>query len=805
MNVTSIPNSSQDTVWDPSTSLMGQMSSCFVLHDVISEIQARLLYELGPNNYYINWLDILELNDLKPKFLFHYDPKCTRDLTCVDLSPNRMNGKFSGTVISCDNFKESLNSIGSIQLFYPLLNYLATNQEYIDLTVNIWFQKAANLNNEEFTQLKQQTKQSLNTALRKSSFDDSEFEQNVVSLVLNLIRYLIQNNEIIQDRLQRNDGISLLGFLLQRLPRRFIDINLLRICQEFVVEANKPSDKSLLNSIYEYLIFDFRIWNKAEYEIRIGHIQYISTIIKDDKKYFRKKYGIQFFLDILRTFFATGSHNSSNNESHSINDEDLRNLRNSFFGLIKYYAQKEIKFNELNAILSFLTGCRHLPHLQNDLFDVLISLLEAPSSSNDQLFLIMYEPNMADGLYALLIQVDLDKNVQRKLIKLIRLLLKTKKVYDKNKMRMRLDECGTYAGLINKAYSEFQFHSIANNFNFNEFLVLDLMENLLMDEANVLTNPDSFWHIMSLLNLTQAQFVNNSEKLIKLRLKVCEQLCSFMFTCSQNTLKTLIKSPAWQEVLCQYFCIEKNSLKTCLNEENSYNFVTNNNNQAAPPPIVISPSSTVSPSSLQNNDIDNLGDITEEENEKYTNGEQKTNTELLMSTPSLRKNLLKSKLKSTDQQAGAKKSSKLYEQVVTSTLMKNNNIDNKEFGIVEYDKDDNFLIMSEDQLSTKKSLDFQNASEINQSKDMNNSILFAMNDLMIDEAVNTNSKDNNEDVNQLSEKLLYIIYRLIWDGIQGSNEDTWKVWLGYLFFLGLNLIFSKCFSTGEMSNIFQCE
>ena len=34
-----------------------------------------------------------------------------------------------------------------------------------------------------------------------------------------------------------------------------------------------------------------------------GHIQYLSTIIKDDRKHFRKKYGVQYFLDIIRTYY----------------------------------------------------------------------------------------------------------------------------------------------------------------------------------------------------------------------------------------------------------------------------------------------------------------------------------------------------------------------------------------------------------------------------------------------------------------------------------------------------------------------
>ena len=103
-----IPSGSQDTVWDPSTCLIGQMSTCFVLHDVISDIQARLIYELGPNQYAINWLDLPELTDLKSKFVFHYDAKCSKDLNCIDLSANKLSGKFSGENFTCNNFRVSI-------------------------------------------------------------------------------------------------------------------------------------------------------------------------------------------------------------------------------------------------------------------------------------------------------------------------------------------------------------------------------------------------------------------------------------------------------------------------------------------------------------------------------------------------------------------------------------------------------------------------------------------------------------------------------------------------------------------------
>lgn len=36
----------------------------------------------------------------------------------------------------------------------------------------------------------------------------------------------------------------------------------------------------------------------------VGHIQYLSTIIKDSRRLFRKKYGVQFLLDTLRIYYG---------------------------------------------------------------------------------------------------------------------------------------------------------------------------------------------------------------------------------------------------------------------------------------------------------------------------------------------------------------------------------------------------------------------------------------------------------------------------------------------------------------------
>lgn len=73
-----------------------------------------------------------------------------------------------------------------------------------------------------------------------------------------------------------------------------------------------------------------------------------------------------------------------------------------------------------------------------------------------------------------------------------------------------------------------------------------------------------------------------------------------------------------------------------------------------------------------------------------------------------------------------------------------------------------------------------------------------------DKAQSENEESNNIEENKvkLCEKVIYLMFKLSWDGIAGSNETTWKVKLIYFNFkLIFNLI--KNLFKGTMPNIFE--
>ena len=78
---------------------------------------------------------------------------------------------------------------------------------------------------------------------------------------------------------------------------------------------------------------------------QIGHIQYLSTLIKDDRKFFRKKFGIQFLLDVIRVHYST---------CPVLTKDDCKTIRGSLFGLVKFYLQKDVSSKDVLPIVNFI-------------------------------------------------------------------------------------------------------------------------------------------------------------------------------------------------------------------------------------------------------------------------------------------------------------------------------------------------------------------------------------------------------------------------------------------------------------------
>uniref|UniRef100_A0A670XZA6 Neurobeachin like 1 n=1 Tax=Pseudonaja textilis TaxID=8673 RepID=A0A670XZA6_PSETE len=202
-----------------------------------------------------------------------------------------------------------------------------------------------------------------------------------------------------QDNLIHTHGIATLGVLLQKVPSRFMDVNVLMAVQLLIEQVSVEKNVQLLQQMHQHLLFDFRLLISF-----LGHIQYLSTIIKDSRRLFRKKYGVQFLLDTLRIYYGDSD----------LLPDDLRTIRTSLYGLIKYFLTKGGTHMEVQSVMGYI----------------------AATGDEEQ---VIYYVCALHLFFPLLSCLQNFQFVPEQ-------MLKCTKVYERSKQRMKLREVG-YSGL----------------------------------------------------------------------------------------------------------------------------------------------------------------------------------------------------------------------------------------------------------------------------------------------------------------------------------------------------------------------
>lgn len=134
------------------------------------------------------------------------------------------------------------------------------------------------------------------------------------------------------------ETLCYVGSILRNMDVKFINVPVLRSLQALV---ECVTNETVLQSVFGNLLFDFRIWSSSEFNVRIGHIQFISTQIKDSPERFRSEYGVRFFLDVITQHYSEhaplGNSAGRNRENEvQLAQGEVKIIRASLLGL--YFA-----------------------------------------------------------------------------------------------------------------------------------------------------------------------------------------------------------------------------------------------------------------------------------------------------------------------------------------------------------------------------------------------------------------------------------------------------------------------------------
>uniref|UniRef100_A0A3Q3QH30 Neurobeachin-like protein 2 n=1 Tax=Monopterus albus TaxID=43700 RepID=A0A3Q3QH30_MONAL len=509
----------QDSEWGSPTSLQGQLGSVMVFHEPLQPNHIKAICSAGPNCISPFKAQESELGDLSAKLLLHYSPKACRNPICLDLSPNMLHGRLTGNKVINWDIKDMINCGGGLPVLFPILEQLALvtpDQQASDPAAG-----------SEFITPDVTTPADGDWVILPSSrASEARLEKNLVATFLLVLKHFLQRHPINQENLLHSHCVATLGALLQKLPVGHVDVSVLVAVQLLIEQVTYEKNQALLQQLHTHLLFNFNIWNKGDFPLRIGHIQYMSTVIKDNRKQFRKKYGVQFLLDTIRLYYGKNS-----NKESDLSEDDIRAIRASLCGLIKYYISKGMSQEEMHSILGYIAATGDEDQLCS-LLEMLISLFQS-SPVRDQLFLLFFEPGAADSCYALLLNNKHSDRLRELVFKLFERMLRCDRVYEKNKQRLRLREAG-YAGL---------------SLLFSELHITPTLVRCLLNQVLHTDQVVNYKDLMALVQLTHRAGPS-------VRLIVCKRLLQSQ----QDAAVQISKQQCWQDTLMRLYLRGEGSL-----------------------------------------------------------------------------------------------------------------------------------------------------------------------------------------------------------------------------------------------------
>ncbi|XP_056884546.1 neurobeachin-like protein 1 isoform X3 [Takifugu flavidus] len=511
----------QDSEWGSPTSLQGQLGTVMVFHEPLNCSHIKAICSAGPNCISPFKTQESELGDLSTKLLLHYSPKACKNPICLDLSPNMLHGRLTGNKVVNWDIKDMINCVGGLSVLIPILEQLSlTTSEQQDPTAGSDF-----ITPDVVTPADEDW-----VILPSNRASETRLEKNLVAIFLLVLKHFLQRHPINQENLLHSHGVSTLGVLLQKLPAGHVDVSVLVAVQLLIEQVTYEKNQTMLQQLHTHLLFNFNIWNKGDFPLRIGHIQYMSTVIKDNKKQFRKKCGVQFLLDTVRLYYGKNS-----NKESDLSEEDIRTVRASLYGLVKYYISKGMSQPEMLSILGYIAAIADEDQLC-ELLEVLVSLLQS-CPVRDQLFLLLFEPAAADSCYALLLNNKHSDRLRELVFKLFERMLRFDRVHEKNKQRLRLRESG-YSGL---------------SLLFTDLHITPTLIRCLLNQILHTDNVVNYKDLMSLVQLTHRAGPS-------VRLIVCKRLCQLLQS-QQDAAVQISKQQCWQDTLMRLYLRGDGSLR----------------------------------------------------------------------------------------------------------------------------------------------------------------------------------------------------------------------------------------------------
>ncbi|XP_056618979.1 LOW QUALITY PROTEIN: neurobeachin-like protein 2 [Triplophysa dalaica] len=512
-SVHTIPAGLQDTAWGSPSSLCGLLATAFVCHEALQPAQARALFTAGPNNVSLFKSDG-EPSEVNSKLVLYYTPQAFKNQICLDLSPNHLyDGRLTGHRVVNWDVKDVLSSVGGMRALLPLLEQVCLLEQRE--TVG---QEISDLIGPELTSSRGPAGMLL--PLGKTS--EGRLEKNSVAAFLLMIKNMLRNHPANQESLLQCHGPPIIGAMLSKVPSRMMDMSVLMATQFLLKQVSNEGNNHLLSQLYQYLLFDFKIWSHSHFAVCLGHVQYLTTVINEGKLKTRRKYGVQYILDSIRTHYSTEKDGSP------LSDEK-RTVQTSLFSLLKDLL-KSPSAEELHSVLAYAAVAQDEQQAISVL-DVLHTVLRSSPPPREQVVTVFLDRGV-EQLYCLVLKSNYGDEARERVFRVMYKVLKSDRVPDRNKQRMKLKDSG-YLGLV---------------CSFGEVPITMTTVRCLYEQVLATDPTPNFRDLLAVAYLSQRADLS-------VRLDICRKLFHLIHSNEEN-VKQLARQPGWQDVLTKLYVKE---------------------------------------------------------------------------------------------------------------------------------------------------------------------------------------------------------------------------------------------------------
>ncbi|XP_028841134.1 neurobeachin-like protein 2 isoform X3 [Denticeps clupeoides] len=505
--VHTIPAGLQDTEWGSPTSLDGLLGTAFICYEALQPTQTRALHNAGPNSVCLFKSDG-DLSDLNSKLLLYYTPQAFKNQICQDLSPNRhYDGRLTGHRVVNWNIKDVLTSVGGMGALLPMLEQVCEDEQ-----VETGGQETSDLLGPELTSSRSNTGMLL--PFGKSS--ECRLERNSVAAFLLMVKNMLRDHTANQESLLHCHGPAIIGAMLCKVPSSMIDMNVLMACQFLLDQVSTEGNVPLLFQFYQHLLFDFRIWSRGHFAVCLGHVQYLSSVLKENKPRTRRKYGVQYVLDSIRTHYSVEK------------DDEKQTVQISLFSLLKDFLVKTPNPDELHSVLAYTTVSSDEEQVINAL-DVLYSVLRGPQL--EQVLTVLLDWGV-EQLYCLLLKPSFGDEARERVFRVLYKVLKSERAPERLKQRVKLRDSG-YLGLV----------CFLGDTPVTMNTIRCLYEQVLATD-----------HSPNFRDLLSVAYLSHCADLT-VRLDVCRKLFHLIYS-SEEYVRQLARQAGWQDVLTKLYVKE---------------------------------------------------------------------------------------------------------------------------------------------------------------------------------------------------------------------------------------------------------